>query len=299
MRISQRFLLCLGTTVFFSVASFGGAILPGFTTTSDGRNDDGTYTTGGCTNPNSAGTCPGTKVPVGFSLNFFGLSFNSVYVNTNGNLTLDSPLSTFTPFGLTATNRQIFAPFFGDVDTRNTASGVTTFGSTPGTFTCDAAEGCNATRNAFGVDWINVGYFNQHVDKTNSFQAILVDRSDTGAGNFDIIFNYDQVQWETGDASGGTGGLGGGTNAARVGYSNGSGAPNTSFELPGSATPGSLLNGGPNALISHSLNSNVAGRYIFFARNGQITGGTPEPGTFLLVGLSSAFLFWRRRKQSA
>jgi len=69
---------------------------------------------------------------LGFNLNFFGVNFNSVYINTNGNITLDSPLSTFTPFGLTATSRKIVAPFFAYVDTRNPASGVATFGS--GTF---------------------------------------------------------------------------------------------------------------------------------------------------------------------
>ena len=66
--------------------------------------------------------------------------FDINHPDTNGNVTLDSPLSTFTPFGLTAANRQIIAPFFADVDTRDPASGVTTFGN--GTFN---------GRNAFGV----------------------------------------------------------------------------------------------------------------------------------------------------
>jgi hypothetical protein len=115
-----------------ATASWGAAVLPGFNSTSDGRNDDGTFTTGGCNNPSNGGTCAGTPVPLGFTLNFFGVNFNSVFVNTNGNVTLDSPLSTFTPFGLNAANRKIIAPFFADVDTRNTSSGVVTFG--PGTF---------------------------------------------------------------------------------------------------------------------------------------------------------------------
>ena len=48
-----------------------------------------------------------------------------------------------------------------------------------------------------------VGYFGSHADKLNKFQLILVDRSaDTGtAGDFDILFKYDTIQWETGDAS--------------------------------------------------------------------------------------------------
>ena len=42
----------------------------------------------------------------------------------------------------------------------------------------------------------------------------------------------DRIRWETGDASGGTNGLGG--SPARVGFSNGRGQPGTFFELTGS-----------------------------------------------------------------
>jgi len=63
--------------------------------------------------------------------------------------------------------------------------------------------------------------------------------SGSGVGNFDIEYNYNKNQWETGDASGGNNSLGG--TSAHMGYSNGSGNPGTSFELPGSGTPGSFL----------------------------------------------------------
>lgn len=284
--------LCL-TSIVFSALGFGSAILPGFNSTSDGRNDDGTYTTGGCNNSGNGGTCAGIRVPVGFNLNFLGVTFNGAYINTNGNITLDSPLATYTPFGLTAASRQIIAPFFADVDTRNTASGVVQFGS-----------GNYNGYSAFGVTWLNVGYYGSHVDKTDSFQLLLVNRSDTGSGNFDIIFNYDRVAWETGDASGGSGGLGG--DSARVGYSNGTGAPNTSYELLGSAVNGALLDSGTNALITHSIGSDVLGRYIFQARNGSITAapstvpsaptGVPEPGTLGLAAVCGLALITRYRK---
>ena len=54
---------------------------------------------------------------------------------------------------------------------------------------------------------------------------------------------------------------------------------------------GALVNGGPNALISNSLNSNVAGRYIFNVRSSTVappTGTVPEPGSLALVGLALA-----------
>ena len=64
------------------------------------------------------------------------------------------------------------------------------------------------------------------------FIAYAADR----AGNFDIYFNYDRIEWEAGDASGGSNGLGG--ISARAGYSNGSGS---ALELTGSGVAGSFL----------------------------------------------------------
>jgi Nidogen-like/PEP-CTERM motif len=139
--------------------------------------------------------------------------------------------------------------------------------------------------NVFGVNWINVGYFNSEVNKLNSFQLIL---TNLGAGDFSIEFNYDQIQWETGEASssGGVNGLGG--RSARVGYTIGTGA---AVELVGSGINGAFLDGGPSgtSLIANSIGSNVLGRYIFQGRGGVIvtppTNNVPVPGTLVLLGL--------------
>jgi hypothetical protein len=230
-----------------SAMIYAGAIrnLPGFTTTYYGPNDDGTYPVTG----SDAGIPDGTPttVPIGFSVNFYGQTFSNLYLNNNGNVTFDAPLGTFTPFGLVGTARQIIAPFFADVDTRG--MGVVTFGN-------DVVDG----RPAFGVNWTNVGYFDAKADKLNSFQLVLINRSDRNAGDFDIEFNYDQVQWETGDASDGTDGLDG--SSAVAGFSNGSKRPGTSFQLSGSGVPRSFLDVNPAGLIHNFLNTNVPGRYI-------------------------------------
>jgi len=191
-------------------------------------------------------------VNIGFTANFNGVEFTDVFVNTNGNITFDAPTTNFTPFPLANLNRQIIAPFFADVDTRG--AGVVRYG--PG-----VVDG----RTAFGTTWDGVGYFLQNSVPVNTFQVILIDRSDVNPGDFDIEFNYNTINWEAGDASGGTNGLGGA--AARAGYSNASG---TSFELPGSAVNGAFLDGGPNALTGNSLNSGVLGRYVFPVRNGGV-----------------------------
>ena len=239
MRYTPWILILL---LMHAIAAQAGAIrnLPGFTNTVFPGTDDGSYSTAG---PNGTPTL----VPIGFTINFYGSNHSDLYVNNNGNITLDQPLSTFTPFGLTNTLSQIIAPFFADVDTR--VGHTVTFGN-------DTVDG----RQAFGVDWINVGYFSEHVDKLNSFQLILINRSDRKPGDFDIEFNYDQIKWETGDASGGVNGFGGGP--AVVGFSSGSALPGTSFQLAGSGISGELLDSNPGGLIYGDLNTNFPGRYV-------------------------------------
>jgi hypothetical protein len=215
-------------------------------------------------------------VNIGFGINFFGLNGGNqttLFVNNNGNVTFNGPLGTYTPFNLITTGVPMLAPFFGDVDTRAAGSDLVRYGQS----TIDG-------RAVFGVNWIGVGYYSANDDNLNSFQLIITDRSDTGAGNFDFEFNYDQIQWETGEASGGTGGLGG--DSARAGWSNGA---TDSFELDGSAVDGALLDSncpGATGLICNSLNSDVLGRYVFQVRNGEVVDDTPSvplPGTLMLL----------------
>ncbi|MFN7936717.1 MAG: putative Ig domain-containing protein [Bryobacteraceae bacterium] len=209
---------------------------------------------------------------LGWTANFFGRMRSTVFVNNNGNITFDAALPTFTPFGLTNTGREIIAPFFSDVDTRPQGSALVTYGH-------DTIDG----RRAFAANYISVGYYDRHIDKLNSFQVVLIQREDTGNGNFDIEFNYEQIYWETGDASDGVNGFGG--TSAAVGWSNGSGQPGTFFELAGSRIPGSFLSGGSNSLVRGRTpgNNSRTGRWTFRARGGtiipalSITSGCPAP----------------------
>jgi uncharacterized repeat protein (TIGR01451 family) len=206
-------------------------------------------------------------VDLGFTANFFGTSYTQLYINNNGNVTFTGPLGAFTPQPLVSAGVPIIAPFWADVDTTGAGSAVVSYGPT----TFDGHP-------ALCVDWegVGVGYFAGHYDKLNKFQLLIVGRTDVGAGDFDILFNYDQVQWETGDASGGVGGLGG--SSARAGYSNGdSQTPATSFELAGSAVNGAFLDSNvTTGLVNNSHNSAVLGRYIFPVRNGTPVTGVAD-----------------------
>lgn len=201
-------------------------------------------------------------VNIGFNANFFGTTYSQLYVNNNGNVTFDNPLGDYTPFDFTTTGDVMIAPFLADVDTTNAPGD----GSKEVTYGTDTLGG----HNVFCVNWVDVGYFAGHVDKTNSFQLLLIDQ---GSGNFNIEFNYDRATWETGDASDGTNGFGG--TPAAVGWSSGDGDPSHAFVRDGSFQSGALIDGGPKALISGTLNAGgQLGRYVFNVGNPSPTGST-------------------------
>ncbi|MDR0504330.1 MAG: carboxypeptidase regulatory-like domain-containing protein [Bifidobacteriaceae bacterium] len=204
------------------------------------------------------------EVSLPFEINFYGAHLDKLWVNNNGNVTFNQGLSTYTPWNLTGeVGYAIIAPFFADVDTRGEASKLVTYGAAP--------DG-----SAFCVNWEDVGYYASRTDKLNTFQLILskppaaANRPD---GDFDITFNYDQILWETGEASGGVGGFGG--TSAAAGWTLGTGEPGTFTQLEGSFVNGALLDSGPQALINHAQGSSQLGRYVWEIRNSTFN---PEVG---------------------
>ncbi len=192
-------------------------------------------------------------------LNFFGVTQLALYVNNNGNITFNGPTGQYTPSGITAASNPIIAAFFADVDTRGDH---TPPGSNLAYYDLDP------TNHTFTATWDLVGYYSHHVDKLNNFQIRLIGRPDQGVGDFDIEFRYQQLQWTTGDASGGSGGLGG--TPARAGYSAGDGNPAHFYEFPESGDQAGML------ALTNRTNVGTAGLFIFQVRSGAVT----PPPTF-------------------
>jgi hypothetical protein len=189
-------------------------------------------------------------VPLPFDVRLGSTSYSTAYVGNNGYVTFGGPQGTYTPFPLAGSHSPMIAPFFADVDTRAPNSPLVTFGISP-----DNKTLC--------VNWLGVGYYAEHMDKTVDVQLLLTSRSDVGAGDVDATFNYGHVGWETGDASNGAGGIGG--VSARAGWAD---ADGDGGELPGSGVSGALLDGGSSALVSGTRGSAVPGRYVFAFRTG-------------------------------
>lgn len=180
--------------------------------------------------------------------NFFGVTYTSVFVNNNGNLTFGTGLSGYTPGTIGGTSGlPIIAAFWADVDTRGSTGTV--------------SYGYNADHDSFVATWLNVDYYNVtqsgHAVKSNSYQIEIFDQ---GAGDAEIIIRYGGISWTTGDASGGSGGLGG--SIARAGINSGS---NGAFykEIDGSGTDDMLM-------LNSMTNCGRAGVYRYSVHNGTI-----------------------------
>ena len=165
-------------------------------------------------------------IPLPFSFCFYGTSYSSIYINNNGIISFDAPYSTFSADSFPSTNFKVIAPFWADVDTRGLLSGVVYY---------------KLTATALIIQWDHVGYFGIHDDLLNTFQLIITDGVDPmlDAGK-NVSFCYQDMQWTTGDASGGTNGFGG--VPATVGVNLGDGISYIQigrFDQPGSTYDGS------------------------------------------------------------
>lgn len=207
-----------------------------------------------------------------FSMNWNGSNYTSITVNMNGNVTFgaNSSNATYTPsmamtsaaFGYT-----MMAPLWADVDTGNNPGS----GGWQATFSSTSTVPIVNGHKAFFVNWQNVRYYGEAAGTTvtDSFQLVIIDRSDIATGNFDFEFNYDKVGWDLGTASN--------TQHARAGWA----VNRTGYELPGSGFNGggaapavgplADVSASSTALIWNSMCSeNQLGRYRW-----QVRGGLP------------------------
>lgn len=160
---------------------------------------------------NDDASSPLIEFPFEFCL--FDQSYNSCYINNNGNISFGSPYGTFSSSTFPNNYFIMIAPFWADVDTRNPESGLPYY---------------KITDHYMIVIWDRVGYFPDQADKLNTFQVIISDGSDPIIPNGNNVqFCYKDMQWTTGSASSGVNGFGG--TPATVGTNKGDGFSFTQF----------------------------------------------------------------------
>jgi len=204
---------------------------------------------------------------LGFPINFGGVWYSNVWINADGNVTLDTSFGgrnqpNYLPAApLSALAHVIFAPFWADVDTTTNGTGSIGWGTG-----CAYASDLRVGRQAFGVTWSKVGYYKGHKNKNNSFQLLIIDRSDVATGAFDLQYRYGGIGWDTADSASGINGLCdfGAGYPARVGYC---GSNIYNFELTGSGVSGALVDGGANSLVANSIGSTNRGVYTWHFTN--------------------------------
>jgi hypothetical protein len=149
-----------------------------------------------------------SPITLPFSFNFYGVNYNTVFINNNGNISFNTYYSQFTANPFPDPSYNMIAPFWADVDTRDFSSGS------------GGAVLYKMTPTALIVRWLNVGYYNMHFDKLNSFQLIITNGSDPLLPpGTNVGYCYDNMEWTTGDVTG-AGGYG---SPATVGVNQGNG----------------------------------------------------------------------------
>ncbi|HPU07206.1 MAG TPA: GEVED domain-containing protein [Thermogutta sp.] len=206
-------------------------------------------------------------ISLGFDFEFFGKIYNQIYVSTNGIVTFENPVSAFSASGFPQ-SEPMLAPFWSDVDTRATGQ-IRLQRST-------SARGNPVVQ----IDWINVGYYNQHSDKKNTFSLYIED----DPGGDIVVYHYFDMQWTTGDTFGMNGF---GSPGAVIGFDAGDGVHYATFARPASPSDlAALMARGeygfrldPNTGQLFGVEPGVAGVQVFIDLNQNGVYDSFEPIT--------------------
>ena len=187
-----------------------------------------------------------------FAFCFYGQQVDSVFINNNGNVSIGTPNSTFSPNSFPDSTFPMIAPLWSDVDTRGPSSGIVYY---------------KLTNQHLIVQWDGVDYYESdtttnpsHLSLYNTYQLIMTNGTDPILpSGLNVSFCYQDMTWTTGDASDGTNGFGGypatcgvnkgdGVNYFQIGF----------YDAPGTSWDGPYANNdGIGSLSSQSFMFNV------------------------------------------
>lgn len=122
-----------------------------------------------------------------FTFNLFGLEFDEFYINSKGLISFSEPVIDWTPEELPDANYNIISGYWGDADYRLT--GDIFYRITP---------------TAVYVNWVDVGYYNNHDERTVSYQIVFSEDGSVaiGGGAANVQMCYENMEWAHGDVGG-------------------------------------------------------------------------------------------------
>ncbi|CAG9854211.1 unnamed protein product [Phyllotreta striolata] len=140
---------------------------------------------------------------------FFGNTYDTIYVNTNGILSFQTDIPQFINIEFPL-DYPIIAPFYSNVDTR-TAGQVSYYETEHPGLIQRATENIHESflnfadfqaTSLFIVTWQGVGYYNNGVDKLNTYQVVI--STDGEQSYVEFLYPENGIQWiqGTGDESG-------------------------------------------------------------------------------------------------
>ncbi|MGC8638433.1 MAG: putative Ig domain-containing protein [Isosphaeraceae bacterium] len=205
------------------------------------------------------GSC--SQANLGFSIEFGGQSYSQCYVYTGGFVAFGDGASTVNPYTVEPEfcPVPIIGPFINGIMS-TVVAGTVTYGT-------DIIDG----HPSFGVNWNGVGANGaDETGPTDSFQLVLIDRSNIAPGAFQIEFNFDRIEWDNGAVG----------NYDVSGFWDGTGAGGTCWRINGSGDLGAFLDSNPQTgLACNSFGSDVTGRYDFpviGVDSGVVVDATPN-----------------------
>ncbi|MEI6489213.1 MAG: nidogen-like domain-containing protein [Bacteroidota bacterium] len=146
--------------------------------------------------PFSGGTPPDYRVDdasatisIPFSFNFYGTNYSSVFINSNGTISFNNSYVTFISTPFPSTNYKVITPFWADIYTMNSGSGLIYYKVTP---------------THIIVKWDHVYPYGNNSGLNNTFQVVLTDGTDPilPAGK-NVGYCYGDMQWTSASGTGG------------------------------------------------------------------------------------------------
>jgi len=205
---------------------------------------------------------------------FFGERYNNVYFSSNGVISFNRAIRSYTSQPFPISDLTMFSPFWGDFNTA--IEGTWSYRQLrPGSDLSQASAIVNYELSAYddfvGTDGVVVTYsgvamFGRSLasDIKNDMQAILVHDNNHSFA----IFQYGDIEWTTGTASSGDRCTGLGGSPAQVGFNDGQG---NFYSVPGSQTDDMQY-------IDDMTNCRTTGRFIFKVDGVTVEAKTPVPG---------------------